>query len=40
MAGKTSNFGGKKAAPFAKRDSAATNRKKSSTKTARGTKKK
>jgi hypothetical protein len=33
------NFGGKKAAPFAKRKSAATSRKKSSTKTAVGTKK-
>lgn len=35
-----SGFGGKKAAPFAKRKAANTNRKKSSTKTAVGTKKK
>lgn len=33
-------FGGKKAAPFAKRKSSATNRKRSSTQTAQGTKKK
>lgn len=33
-------FGGKKAAPFAKRKAGNTNRKASSTKTAHGTKKK
>lgn len=36
----TKNFGGKQAAPFAKRKSTATARKQSSTKTAKGTKKK
>lgn len=34
------NFGGKQAAPFGKRKSNATNRKKSSSKTAKGTPKK
>jgi hypothetical protein len=38
--GNLANFKGKRAAPFAKRKSGATSRKKSSTKTARGTKKK
>lgn len=38
--GKLSNFGGKKAAPFGKRKSKGTNRKKGSTKTAKGTKRK
>jgi hypothetical protein len=33
-------FGNKKAAPFAKRKSGGTNRKKGSTKTAKGTKRK
>jgi hypothetical protein len=36
----SSDFGGKKAAPFAKRKSKATNRKQGSTKTAKCTKKK
>jgi hypothetical protein len=36
----TSNFGGKKAAPFGKRKATSTSRKKASTKTAQGTKKK
>lgn len=40
MAKGISNFGGKQAAPFGKRKSSATNRKKSSPKTAKGTAKK
>lgn len=40
MAKRKSNFGGKKAAPFAKRKAKNSNRKASSTKTAKGTKRK